>query len=612
MNSKYLLFIGIITLFFSDQIVIAQNRRLFQLYKKANQKIKNSEYPKAMALYKKIINIDSMSADAHYKIGEILLFDYDFEGAYCSFEKSCSLIVNHRPFLEGYYFVSNYALNHKGNYEMALRNATSFLNSCPNSKDYAKKRSDMRSLVDNCNYALSKTRDREQNDYNLKMLAYPFNEFTMQYFPSLTGDGKRMYFTTRNIASDENIFTSYYDGSEWTIPSLVKSINTDFLNEGAASISANDELLTFTICNNRYGTTIGSCDIFVSHRKSNDLWSRPKNIGIPINSPAWESQPSLSIDGRIIYFSSNRPGGIGGKDIWCSEKDSLSNWGNPINLGPSINTKNDEIAPYLYLDSRSIYFSSNRKGFGGFDIYRSEKEEENWKKPENLGYPFNDHSNQIGITFSSNGEKGYVTIEKMQKDRTYISHIYSFSVPPEFQPSNYVTIVSGTIYDLETNKPISNSLIQIFDANQYTEHYRSYTKDDGSYLAFLTQKTNYSVFISKLGYLFKSLYLDIKYHDSISDLKQDIYLSSINETSNVIELNNLLFESGSSTIDTKGKLELDKLSEFFNYYKRLCLSIEAHTDDIGSEIFNKHLSEKRGKEVKTHLTNKGISLKELL
>ncbi len=128
-----------------------------------------------------------------------------------------------------------------------------------------------------------------------------------------------------------------------------------------------------------------------------------------INSQAWEAQPSLSADARTVYFVSNRQGGIGGKDIWSASKNKKGEWGNAVNAGKKINTDKDEISPFIHANGESLYFSSNgRAGLGGLDIYMSEKPGGNdWSEPLNLGYPLNDAHDQVSLYISSDGQKGY-------------------------------------------------------------------------------------------------------------------------------------------------------------------------------------------------------------
>src|SRR5690606_29771681 len=174
------------------------------------------------------------------------------------------------------------------------------------------------------------------------------NSLHDEYFPRLTADERTIIFT-RKADNRENFYESKQDSMGTWLPAspLIGNINSTLYNEGAHCISPDGKYLFFTGCNRPEG--LGSCDIYVSRREGG-RWSQPYNLGAPINTRGWEAQPTLSADGRTLYFVSNRPGGQGGYDIWSATLQENGQWGMPQNLGAAVNTPYDESAPYIHAD----------------------------------------------------------------------------------------------------------------------------------------------------------------------------------------------------------------------------------------------------------------------
>ena len=237
-----------------------------------------------------------------------------------------------------------------------------------------------------------------------------------EYHPSLTGDSKEMLFTVRrprntetvckHCKEEEDIYSSKQQNGIWQPRTkLEKPINTGY-NEGAQCISPDGNYLFFTICNAEMG--YGGCDIYWSKREKNG-WTEPKNCGSKVNTRYWESQPSMAVDGKTIYFTSNRPGGYGGMDIWKTEMLSEGVFSEPVNLGEVINTPGDEISPFIHFDQKTLYFSSDgHLGMGGKDLfYAKMKPDKTWDTPVNLGYPINSYQDESGIFINAQGNVAY-------------------------------------------------------------------------------------------------------------------------------------------------------------------------------------------------------------
>ena len=237
-----------------------------------------------------------------------------------------------------------------------------------------------------------------------------------EYHPFLTGDSKEMLFTVRrphdeqtvckHCKEEEDIYSSVQQNGIWQPRVKLKSpINTGY-NEGAQCISSDGNYLFFTICSSDVG--YGSCDIYWSKREG-DHWLEPKNCGPKVNTKYWESQPSMATDGKTIYFTSNRPGGFGGMDLWKTEMITEGVFLDPINLGEVINSLNDEISPFIHFDQKTLFFSSDgHLGMGGKDLFYTKlKADETWSLPTNLGYPINSYQDESGIFINAHGNVAY-------------------------------------------------------------------------------------------------------------------------------------------------------------------------------------------------------------
>ncbi|MDR2973034.1 MAG: OmpA family protein [Bacteroidales bacterium] len=290
-----------------------------------------------------------------------------------------------------------------------------------------------------------------------------------EYHPSLTGDSKEMLFTVRrprdektvckNCTHEEDIYSSFQQFGVWQPrSSLNKPINTGN-NEGAQSISPDGKYLFFTICN--LSTGYGSCDIYWSKREKNG-WSKPKNCGPNVNTKYWESQPSMSADNKTIYFTSNRPGGYGGMDIWKTEMISEGVFSKPENLGNVINTQYDELSPFIHFDQKTLYFSSDgHLGMGGKDLFYSKLQSDStWSKPVNLGYPINSYKDESGIFINAQGNVAYFASDRsggfggldiycFELDETLRPESVLYSVENEYI-SNYNSIDTFSVDLLET------------------------------------------------------------------------------------------------------------------------------------------------------------------
>nr|HPH87759.1 hypothetical protein [Chitinophagales bacterium] len=306
--------------------------------------------------------------------------------------------------------------------------------------------------------------------FNPKNLGASINTKANEYFPYLTPDGKVFTFTRMDGRQEDLFYANRNDTVFSNAMSYGNSVNTDD-NEGASAMDAQGNFLFVTACNRMDG--YGSCDIYYSV-KQNNIWTAPQGIGKPVNTGAWEAQPSFSSDGSALYFASNRPGGFGGRDIWVSYLDTNMKLSEPKNLGPNINTKYDDQCPFIHADNQTLYFTSNGwPGMGNGDIYISRKTDTGWTKAVNIGYPINTENDDNGMTVSYDGKTAFLSSSRAGGFGGL--DLYSFELPENMQPKK-TTYIKAVVKDAKS-KQLLNASYSIIDLDTKKEVYKGNTSN---------------------------------------------------------------------------------------------------------------------------------------
>lgn len=438
-------------------------------------------------------------------------------------------------------------------------------------------------------------------DINLTNLGDNVNSNIDEYHPSMSADGLQVVFTRMdNFKEDLFISTRKSHSEPWSkAKSISSNINTGH-NEGAHNLSADGNLLLLTICNKVGGE--GSCDIYFSVKKGNE-WTIPTNIDKPINSRFWESQPSLSADMKSLYFTSNRPGSYGGKDIWVSHLKEDKTWGEPVNLGPEVNTPMDEQSPLIHFDNETLYFSSyGHAGMGREDLFMSKKlPDGTFSKPINLGYPINTGKYEAGLFVSVDGTKGYYASN--QPDGQGGQDIYEFILPENVRP-NQVTYVKTRVVHYETGLPLIADF-EITELSGYGLLKKGQTDANGYFLVCLPAGKDYSLQITKSGFLMESRHFSLAEKVAIKPFEMVVPIKQM-KTEETIVLRNIFFETNKSNLLPSSYTELNKVLELLEKESNIRAEIIGHTDNIGSEEFNMELSRKRAESVVNYLIKNGI------
>ncbi len=585
----------------------SKNKKAIQFYEAGDAYYRSGQMLKAENSFRNAIQVDTAFAEAYFVLSQILIeTGREKEGS--SYLKM-GLHYNDRNFKYGYKTVAD--LDKKnGYYEDSERYYRLFLEKyTADTNDYAAAR---RGIAESKLLALLV---KNPVPYNPENAGPNINTKYNDYHPALSVDGKRLIFCRteppvqaptcpgRNGMLEDFYFSQRDEKNNWE-----KALNAgpplnSGCNEGTPFITPDGRYMYFAACERQDG--LGRCDIYLSER-AGDSWSTPKNVGAPVNSPHWESQPSFSSDGKTLYFVSNRPGGYGKMDIYKSELQADGKFGPAQNLGPKINTAENDQFPFIHPDDQTFYFvSAGHLSIGGDDIqYCRRQPDGNWGYAQNIGYPINSSDNEQALIVSADGEWAYVTSAREGGYGGF--DIYRFNLYPQARPYA-VTYLKGNVTDKTNGKPLEARFELIDLASGKTVVASRSDKVNGEFLVSLPTNKNYALNVSRDGYLFHSENFALQgMHEAGKPFEKKVELSPIRKDDPVV-LKNVFFATAEYTLLPESKAELDKLVEFLNKNATLKIEIGGHTDNAGSDELNKKLSENRARSVYDFLVQAGIN-----
>ena len=343
--------------------------------------------------------------------------------------------------------------------------------------------------------------------------------------------------------------------------------------------------------------------------KTNDGWSFPQQLEIKnfLNFSTW-FQFAMSSDGKKLLMSIQNGGSIGQNDIFVSFLQKDGTWSTPLNLGRNINTRGMEVSPFLAADGKTLYFSTNaRTGYGDFDIYRSTRLDESWKKwsrPENLGPTINTEGMDAYFRIDASAEYAYFTSDKYSFGA---SDIFRIKLPKKAQPDP-VALLSGKVLDAETKEPLRSLLVFLDSKNKEAERTNS-SLDSGNYKTVLPLGKNYYVQIESEGYFPMSDTLEFKKISKYTELEKDFLLipkKEVQEPVQAYEEKMIYFEFNEFSLERSAMNVLDSVAAEMKKSPGLEIAIAGHADEIGTSDYNMELSRKRAESAKKYLVSKGI------
>ena len=427
-----------------------------------------------------------------------------------------------------------------------------------------------------------------------------------EYLPTLSVDDSLLVFSRRDEKGEE-----YFYRSNMINPKLfskAEKIPGDLNQErfkGALTVSEDGDWMIFA--GDIEGKTYGGYDLYISYYTPTG-WSEPENMGQNINSEYWESTPCLSPDKRALYFSSKRPGGYGGCDLYVSYRDVRGKWGAAINMGSEINTKGNEQAPFIHADNQTLYFTSDGlPGYGGTDLFLIRRDTaNNWSAPENLGYPINTIENEGSITVAPNGVDAYYASDR--SDSRGELDLYHFELREDIRPTKTV-FVKGYVYDEKTKKGLPCN-VELIDNSTGKLLMLVQTDETGYYFITLPTGRDFTFNVNRKGYLFYSKIYSLTNKTPDSTDHENIYLQPI-EVNAAMVLQHIQFETNDFKLKETSKIELDKVVQILTENPTVHIAINGYTDNVGSNESNLLLSSNRAKAVMDYFIEKGIAVNRL-
>jgi outer membrane protein OmpA-like peptidoglycan-associated protein len=421
-----------------------------------------------------------------------------------------------------------------------------------------------------------------------------FNSSVDDFPTSLVENGKYMYFTSESSDFRQKVFFVEKTSAGWDFPEMLDDDINDGIQNGGATLTPDGQYMIFAAYEHgedSYGRT----DLY-SARKVNGEWDLIQNLGSFVNSDAWDSQPYLSSDGSKLYFASDRAGGYGGADIYVSER-TASGWSQPKNLGRTINTEYDEMSPIMSADGKVFTFASNRtNGVGGYDIYISNYQNEGFTVPKNAGDPINTVYDEYYFISVPNADIAYYASNKPGGS----GNLDIYTVVPNPYKSGAVVLVSGVVSDAATGVPLGSDII-VTDLRT-RKKVAEFKSDDitGKYYVVLQPGRSYSITAQKPGYVFYSEKIDIPSTDKGYDIEKNIQLSPTGTRLLVF------FDFDKSEPKEESIPEMERVIQFLRDNPDKNIQIEGHTDDQGTDDYNNKLSIDRAKAVREYLVAAGI------
>jgi outer membrane protein OmpA-like peptidoglycan-associated protein len=582
---------------------------------------RQSSNPKALKKYNEALVAleDNRSAEGIALLGSALQIDSNFIDAYLSLAGALgntkqykkAVTVYDRARLKDSTYFTPYLLPYSinlaglGQFEEALAAIHNFLTLDGLSGRSIKAAQYRKKTFE---FALSTSQKNKNASYVFapKNLGDSVNSSSSEYYPSVTVTDDALVFTRRTGNAREDFLLSAINSKDSfnKAAPLDGDINLE-PRKGAITVSQDGDWLFFAA--DIAGAGIGGFDIYKSVYTPSG-WSEQENLGDSINTDFWESSPAISPDKRALYFSSTRPGGYGGADLYVSYLKPNGRWTEAVNMGPTINTAGDEMAPFIHADNQTLYFTSDGlPGYGGSDLFVLKKlPNGQWGIPENMGYPINTIENEGSLAVAADGYTAYYASDR--EDSRGGLDIYSFTLPTHARPFKTI-YVKGVVTDLISKKGLPANL-ELTDNASGTLINKVQTDELGHYFITLPEGKDYTFTVNRKGYLFYSSAYALSGAAPDSTYVNNIALEPIKLATSFV-FTQVLFDNNSFALLPASLPELNKLLQILEENPSMHIQISGYTDNIGKASDNLILSTNRAKSIVNYLSGKGIATERL-
>ena len=435
-----------------------------------------------------------------------------------------------------------------------------------------------------------------------------------EFLPMLSPDNEILLFTHRYMKQGKESLTpkqieelsiSRKSGGEFSKPVAMEKPFNKGDNYGGVTFTLDNKRLYITSCKpNKKGYM--NCDIFTSTWNGSE-WSELENLGPAVNTEdGWEAQPSLSSDGKTLYFASARTDSKL-MDIYKSEKQSDGTWGQAVNMGPEINTDKNEKSPFIHSDSQTLYFTSDGwPGVGSYDIFLTRMgEDKKWTTPKNIGYPINSENDEVGFFVSTDGNLGYFASSSMKGKGAGGWDIFSFDLYKEARPEKII-FVKG-IVENKSGESIGQTSVEIKSTKSGNITKVDVDSSSGEYAAVIAVKNQEDAVltIKKKGYAFNSQIIKGDDVNIGKPIKLDEQIQEV-VTGGAYAIKDINYNSNSASLTEESKSILESFADYLLENEELKIEIRGHTDNVGSSSANLALSSDRAFTVMDFLMQKGI------